>query len=94
MQSAGKSFEVRRCEAKDGRGRAGLMTQAEFTRLFLKQSLDRNRWRVGLLPFPAYTPPPPPPTEERKNVRLSVCYLLLEFVLCASLDMLGDHVNL
>lgn len=26
---------------------------------------DRNRWRVGLPPFPKAVPPPAPPTEER-----------------------------
>lgn len=26
---------------------------------------DRNRWRVGLGPFPKAVPPPPPPSEER-----------------------------
>jgi len=78
MQSVGKTYEVRRCEAKDGRGREGPMTQAEITRLFLKQSLDRNRWRVGLQPFPAYTPPPAPPTEERKEVGVDwLCFSVL-----------------
>lgn len=28
-------------------------------------SADRNRWRVGLLPFPRAVPPPPPPSEDR-----------------------------
>lgn len=26
---------------------------------------DRNRWRVGLQPFPRAVPPPPPPSEDR-----------------------------
>lgn len=26
---------------------------------------DRNRWRVGLQPFPKAVPPPPPPSEDR-----------------------------
>ena len=26
---------------------------------------DRNRWRVGLRPFPKAVPPPPPPSEDR-----------------------------
>lgn len=60
-----KTFEVRRSEALDGRGKA--MTEEDYTRMFLKLAMDRHRWRVGLRPFPKYAPPPPPVTEERKQ---------------------------
>lgn len=69
QQSAGKTFEVRRCEARDSKGRTAPMAGPEFMRLLLKLVPDRNRWRTGLRPFPVYTPPPAPPTEQRKQVR-------------------------
>lgn len=30
-------------------------------------AVDRNRWRVGLQPFPKAVPPPPPVTEQRRD---------------------------
>eukprot|EP00879_Flechtneria_rotunda_P002013 GHRR01002190.1.p1 GENE.GHRR01002190.1~~GHRR01002190.1.p1 ORF type:complete len:439 (+),score=154.06 GHRR01002190.1:1582-2898(+) len=57
-----KTFELRRCRAADAQGKT--MTDKLFNRLFLKLALDRNRWRVGLPPFPRAVPPPPPPSEE------------------------------
>lgn len=83
--SAGKTMEVRRCEAKDARNRKGPMTPAEVTRLFLKQALDRHRWRVGLQPFPVYVPPPAPPTEQRKEVCLPL------FTLCS--EAISGHLG-
>ncbi len=48
--TAGKTFEVRRSEAADARGKA--MTPSAFQQLFLGLALDRHRARIGLLPFP------------------------------------------
>uniref|UniRef100_A0A7S0RVS8 NAD(P)-binding domain-containing protein n=1 Tax=Chlamydomonas leiostraca TaxID=1034604 RepID=A0A7S0RVS8_9CHLO len=62
-EAVGKTFEVRRGEALDARGKS--MNPAAYTRMFLRLALDRNRWRVGLPPFPKYAPPPAPVTEER-----------------------------
>eukprot|EP00878_Enallax_costatus_P001050 GHUV01001185.1.p1 GENE.GHUV01001185.1~~GHUV01001185.1.p1 ORF type:complete len:643 (+),score=165.16 GHUV01001185.1:143-2071(+) len=61
--AAYKTFELRRCEAADAQGKT--MDDRIFNRLFLKLAQDRNRWRVGLPPFPKAVPPPAPPTEER-----------------------------
>ncbi|KAF8071307.1 IP5P13 [Scenedesmus sp. PABB004] len=61
--AAWKTLELRRSEAADAQGKG--MTPARFNRLFLKLALDRNRWRVGLAPFPKPVPPPPPPSEAR-----------------------------
>ncbi len=61
----GKTFEVRRSEAADARGKS--MTHRAFQQLFLQLAQDRHRPRVGLWPFPKAVPPPPPPTEERKQ---------------------------
>eukprot|EP00775_Hariotina_reticulata_P006495 gene6495-6723_t len=62
-EAAYKTFELRRSEAADAQGKP--MNDNLFTRLLLKQALDRNRWRVGLRPFPKAVPPPPPPSEDR-----------------------------
>lgn len=65
MPLAGKTFELRRSEARDGRGKG--MDARSWRQLFLGLALDRHRARVGLLPFPKAVPPPPPPSEERKQ---------------------------
>lgn len=61
--AAYKTFELRQNEAADAAGKE--MSERDFTRMFLKLALDRNRWRVGLQPFPRAVPPPPPPSEDR-----------------------------
>lgn len=58
-----KTFEVRRAESADSKGKG--MSVQQYTRMFLKLGMDRNRWRVGLKPFPKAVPPPPPPSEKR-----------------------------
>jgi hypothetical protein len=63
---SGKTFEVRRSEARDSRGRG--MSERAWQQLFLGLSLDRHRARVGLFPFPKAVPPPPPPSEDRTKV--------------------------
>ncbi|KIZ06137.1 hypothetical protein MNEG_1822 [Monoraphidium neglectum] len=62
--AANKTFELRRNEAVDAKGKT--TGPRQLTRLFLKLALDSHRWRVGLQPFPRAVPPPAPPTEERK----------------------------
>ncbi|WIA12335.1 hypothetical protein OEZ85_012388 [Tetradesmus obliquus] len=62
-EAANKTLELRRGEGAEAKGKS--MNEARFNRLFLKLALDRNRWRVGLQPFPRAVPPPPPPSEER-----------------------------
>lgn len=62
--AANKTFELRRSEALDAKGKA--MTPRMMTRMFLKLAPDAHRWRVGLQPFPRAVPPPAPPSEERK----------------------------
>jgi hypothetical protein len=68
---AGKTFELRRSEARDGRGKA--MSERAWQQLFLGLSPDRHRARAGLLPFPKAVPPPPPPSEERAKVQTMLC---------------------
>ncbi|MEW5303776.1 MAG: hypothetical protein WDW36_006435 [Sanguina aurantia] len=63
-ESVGKTYEVRRAEAVSQVGVRD-MARKDFDRMFLKQALDTNRWRVGLQPFPKYMPPPPPADEQR-----------------------------
>lgn len=63
--ATGKTFEVRRSEAADGKGSA--MTSARLRRALLQLVEDRVRPDVGLWPFPKVVAPPPPPTEERKQ---------------------------
>ena len=65
-RTAGKTFEARRSEAADARGRP--MGPRHLTQAFLGLVEDRHRPRVGLWPFPKAVPPPPPPTEQRKQV--------------------------
>ena len=67
--AAGKTFEARRNESADARGRQ--MGARDFARAFLGLVQDRHRPRAGLWPFPKAVPPPSPPTEERKQVRKS-----------------------
>ena len=67
----GKTFELRRSEARDGRGKA--MGDRAWQQLFLGLSLDRHRARAGLLPFPKAVPPPPPPSEDRTKVHTPAC---------------------
>ncbi len=69
-QAANKTFEVRRSQGLDAVGKT--MAPANYNRLFLKLALDRHRWRVGLRPFPKYSPPPAAPvSEQRVEVRAS-----------------------
>lgn len=70
--AAGKTFEARRGESADARGRR--MGARDFTRAFLSLVEDRNRPKVGLWPFPKVVPPPPPPTEERKQVGILLSF--------------------
>jgi uncharacterized protein YbjT (DUF2867 family) len=67
--AAGKTFELRRSEARDGRGKG--MSERAWQQLFLRLSADRHRARAGLLPFPKAVPPPPPPSEDRTKEILS-----------------------
>jgi hypothetical protein len=62
-EACSKTFEVRRSEAADRKGKS--MDHKQYRRMFLKLAEDRNRWRVGLGPMPKVVPPPPPPTQER-----------------------------
>lgn len=68
-RAAGKTFEARRNESADARGRQ--MGARDFVRAFLGLAPDRHRPGAGLWPFPKAVPPPSPPTEERKQVRKS-----------------------
>jgi hypothetical protein len=67
----GKTFELRRSEARDGRGKG--MSERAWQQLFLGLSADRHRARAGLLPFPKAVPPPPPPSEDRTKVHGVSC---------------------
>lgn len=71
---AGKTFELRRSEARDGRGKD--MSERAWQQLFLGLSADRHRARAGLLPFPKAVPPPPPPSEERAKVHVLLLHNL------------------
>ncbi|KAG2445282.1 hypothetical protein HYH02_008749 [Chlamydomonas schloesseri] len=64
-ESAYKTFELRRNEGPESKGKRPPTTR-DFQRLFLKLSQDKYRWRVGLQPMPKAVPPPPPVTEERR----------------------------
>lgn len=64
--NTGKTLEVRRSEARDGRDRS--MTGADTERMFLSIALDRHRPQRLLPPFPKAVPPPPPPSKERMEV--------------------------
>ncbi len=68
LPSAGnKTFEVRRDESVDAKGKE--MTPRDTLRLFLGLVEDRHRVRVGLNPFPMPAKAPAPVTDERKKVR-------------------------
>jgi len=64
-ETVGKTFEVRRSEYIDGKGKA--MTPANYNHAFLSLALDRHRWRVGLRPFPRYVDPPKPVDAQEKE---------------------------
>ena len=64
-EASNKTFEVRRNEAMDARGRKQAMSSSEHRRLFFKLSEDRKRTRAGLRVFPPAVPPPPPATREQ-----------------------------
>lgn len=61
--AAGKTFELRRNESADSKGKD--MSAALWVNLLSGVAHDVDRWHVGLPPFPKYAPPPPPATEER-----------------------------
>ncbi|KAK9820647.1 hypothetical protein WJX81_005527 [Elliptochloris bilobata] len=61
--AAGKTVEVRRCEAADARGRTP--SPADLERLFTCAVEDRLRPYRRLPPMPGVVPPPPPPGKER-----------------------------
>ncbi|GLC44733.1 hypothetical protein PLESTB_000970600 [Pleodorina starrii] len=65
-EAAGKTFELRRNEAAEGKGKRPMATR-DYVRLFLKLAQDKYRWRVGLQPMPKAVPPPAPVTEERRQ---------------------------
>ena len=60
---AGKTLEVRRCEAADAKGKA--TTPEQLRRMFYTAVEDRRRATVGLRPLPKPALPPAPPSEER-----------------------------
>jgi uncharacterized protein YbjT (DUF2867 family) len=63
--AARKTFELRRQQAADAKGKE--MTHGDMLRLFLGIVPDSARPRIGAEPFPAVVPPPPPPTQDRKE---------------------------
>ncbi|GIL67255.1 hypothetical protein Vafri_20690 [Volvox africanus] len=65
-EATGKTYELRRNEAAESKGKRP-MGQRDYVRLFLKLALDKHRWRVGLQPMPRAVPPPAPVTEERRK---------------------------
>ncbi|GIL92972.1 hypothetical protein Vretimale_15467 [Volvox reticuliferus] len=65
-EATGKTFELRRNEAAESKGKRP-MGQKDYVRLFLKLALDKQRWRVGLRPMPKAVPPPAPVSEERRK---------------------------
>ncbi|EFJ53199.1 hypothetical protein VOLCADRAFT_102805 [Volvox carteri f. nagariensis] len=65
-EATGKTFELRRNEAAESKGKRPMGRQ-DYVRLFLKLALDKHRWRVGLQPMPKPVPPPSPVTEERRR---------------------------